>query len=72
MSLKCRKFNRNDTSTGSDEIPTKFIKSTSDVIASPFTDIINTIIEASMFLQQWKTARVVPIPKVSYPIDTTD
>ena len=58
---------RNDTSTGSDEIPTKFIKPISDVIASPFTDIINTMIP-----HQWKTARLVPIPKVNYPSDTTD
>ena len=63
---------RNDASTGSDEIPTKFIKSISDVIASPFTDIINTMIETSMFPHQWKTARAVPITKVNYPSDTTD
>ena len=63
---------RNDTSTGSDEIPTKFIKPISDVIASPFTDTINTVIETSIFPHQWKTARVVPIPKVNYPSDTTD
>ena len=30
------------------------------------------MIEASMFSHQWKTARVVPIPKVNYPSDTTD
>ena len=63
---------RNDTSTGSDEIPTKFIKLISDVIASPFTDIINTMIETSTFPHQWKTPRVVPIPKVYYPSDNTD
>ena len=63
---------RNDTSIGSDEIPTKFIKPISDVIASPFTDIINTTTEASMFPHQRKTARVVPIPKVNYPSDSTD
>ena len=54
---------RNNTSTESDEIPTTFIKPISDVIASSFTDIINTVIETSMFPHQWKTARVVPIPK---------
>ena len=43
---------RNDTSTGSDEIPTKFIKPILDVIASPFTDIINTMIETSIFPHQ--------------------
>ena len=30
------------------------------------------MVEASTFPQQWKTARVVPIPKVYYPSDTTD
>ena len=63
---------RNNTSTESDEIPTTFIKPISDVIASSFTDIINTVIETSMFPHQWKTARVVLIPKVNYPSDTTD
>ena len=62
---------RSDASTGSDEIPTKFIKSISDVIASPFTDIINTMIETSTFPHQWKTVSVVPIPRVYYPNDTT-
>ena len=63
---------RKDTSTGSDEIPTKFINPISDVIASHFTDFIKTMIETSMFPHQWKTAGVVPIPKVNYPSDTTD
>ena len=35
---------RKDTSTGSDEIPTKFINPISDVIASHFTDFIKTMI----------------------------
>ena len=65
-------FLRNDTSTGSDEIPTTFIKPISNVIASSLTDIINTMIETSTFPHQWETARVVPIPKVNYPRDTTD
>ena len=30
------------------------------------------MIETSMFSHQWKTARVVSIPKVNYPSDTTD
>ena len=83
MALKCRKVQyldvvkelttlKNDTSIGSDEIPTKFIKPISDGIASLFTDVINTMIETSMFPHQWKTARVVPIKKVNYPSDTTD
>ena len=63
---------RNNTSTGSDEIPINFIKLISDVIASPFTDSINTMIETSTFPHQWKTAWVVPIQKVYYPSDTTD
>ena len=63
---------RNNTSTESDEIPTTFIKPISDVIASSFTDIINTVIETSMFPHQLKTARVVLIPKINYPSDTTD
>ena len=30
------------------------------------------MIKTSMFPHQWKTTKVVPIPKVNYPSDTTD
>ena len=63
---------RNDISTGSDEIPAKFIIPISDVMASPFTDIISTMIETSMLPHRRKTTRVVAIPKVNCPSDTTD
>ena len=60
---------RNDTSTGSDEIPTKFKKPILDVISSPF---ISTMSETSMFPHQWKTTRAVPVLKVNYSSDDTD
>ena len=38
---------RNDTSTGPDQIPIKFIKPVTDIIAGLLIDIINTCIEIS-------------------------
>ena len=61
---------RKDTSTGSDEIPNKFINPISDVIASHFTDFIKTMIETSMFPHQWKTASLTRIIKDCRKINT--
>ena len=54
---------RNDTSTGRDQIPIKFIKPVTDIIAGPLTNIINTFIEISSFPEVWKIARITRIPK---------
>ena len=64
---KILKSLRNDTSTGFDTIPAKFIKPVRELIASPLTNIINNSIDKSIFPNQWKIARICPIPKVNNP-----
>ena len=54
---------RNDTSTGPDQIPIKFIKPVTDIIAGPLTHIINAFIKISSFPEAWKIAKITPIPK---------
>ncbi|CAB3997819.1 Hypothetical predicted protein [Paramuricea clavata] len=63
---------RNDTSTGVDRIPAKFLKFAKQDIAGPLTHIINTCIRNSYFPETWKTARVSPIPKVNQPSCDSD
>jgi len=63
---------RNDCSTGPDGIPVKFLKPIVDVLASPLTSIINNCIKKETFPQQWKKARVHPIPKIDKALNPTD
>ena len=63
---------RNDTSTGSDLLPAKFLKSASEWVCSPLTHIINTSIRTNCFPSVWKKSRVVPIPKTNKPVAITD
>ena len=70
--LKSLKSLRNDCSTGCDNIPVSFIKPIAEYIASPLTFIINNLIEESKFPDQWKIARISPIPKVTNPAELKD
>ena len=60
---------RNDVSTGSDGIPTRYIKLIVDAICSPLTHVINSYISENRYPPIWKLSRVVPIPKVKNPAD---
>ena len=70
--LKSFKSLRNDCSTGYDNIPVSFIKPIAKYITSPLTFIINNLLEESKFLDQWKIARISPIPKISNPSELKD
>ena len=70
--VKSLKSIRNDFSTGYDNIPVSFIKPIAEYIASPLTFIINNLIEESKFPDQWKIARISPIPKVTDPTELKD
>ncbi|XP_057299344.1 uncharacterized protein LOC130629967 [Hydractinia symbiolongicarpus] len=63
---------KNDCSSGHDNIPIRFIKPVSEFITSPLVHIINNCINKEIFPQQWKIARVCPIPKIDTPISTKD
>ena len=56
---------RSDTSTGPDQIPTKFLKPVADLIAGPLTDVINSCIDTSTFPDTSKIARITPLPNTS-------
>ena len=60
---------RNDSSTGSDQIPAKYLKLVAEYIASPLTHIINSFISCQRFPEAWKQARVSPIPKITNPTE---
>jgi hypothetical protein len=58
---------RNDCSTGFDQIPINILKLVAESIASPLTHIINESIKKSVFPEQWKIAKICPIPKIDQP-----
>ena len=70
--VKSLKSLRNDCSTGYDNIPVSFIKPKAEYIASPLTFVINNLIEESKFPDQWKIARISPIPTVNNPTELKD
>ena len=49
---------RNDSSTGPDQIPAKYLKLVAEYISSPLTHIINSFISCQRFPGSWKQARV--------------
>ena len=65
--LQVLKSLRNDSSTGPDQIPVKFVKITAEIIAGPLTVIVNSCIRNSYFPKSWKKARISPIPKIDHP-----
>ena len=70
--VKSLKSLRNDCSTGYDNIQVSSIKPIAEYIVSPLTFIINNLIEESKFPDQWKIARISPIPKVTNPTELKD
>ena len=70
--VKSLKSLRNDFLTGYGNISVSFIKPIAEYIASPLTFIIKNLMEESKFLDQWKIARISPIPKVNNPTELKD
>lgn len=58
---------KNDCSSGFDGIPVRYLKPVVDHLASPLSYIINNAIDKNIFPEQWKIARICPIPKVNEP-----
>ena len=59
---------RSDCSTGTDQIPTHFIKLVAECLAVPLTSIINHCIAKDYFSKQGKIARVSPVPNTDNPV----
>ena len=57
---------------GADEIPLSFLKLFLPITIPYITHIINTIFTSSIFPDLWKIAKVIPIPKVSFPKSLSD
>jgi len=58
---------KNDTATGPDSIPPKFLKPIATLIAPHLTNIINCCISTKTFPTFWKNCRITPIPKLENP-----
>jgi hypothetical protein len=63
---------RSDTSTGTDNIPVKFVKLAREHLPGPLQYIINHCIARSAFPEAWKIARISPIPKIDQPLCEAD
>ena len=63
---------RNDCSSGCDNLPINLLKPLAETIAFPMTTIINDCIRKCIFPEQWKVAKVCPIPKVHNPSQSKD
>ena len=60
------------TAHGFDHIPAKFIKTAASVLIQFLTRIFNKCVEQETFLNDYKIAYVVPIPKVLSPLTFGD
>ena len=54
--------------TGPDDIPAWVIRNNADVLAAPLTAIFNSSLREGILPPQWKSAYVVPVPKVHPPV----
>ena len=52
-------------STGHDEIAAKMLKCTDESITPSLMELFNLLISTGVFPSEWKTGRIVPIPKGS-------
>jgi len=68
-----RKLDRlRPTATGLDALPVWFLKIGAPVFCKPITRLYNLPIATSTVPQQWKTASIKPIPKVTTPKQLAD
>ena len=51
-----------------DVLSNKLLVTLADVLAAPICALINTSIRQGIVPNQWKTARVTPIPKINPPL----
>ena len=60
---------KTNTATVKDDIPAKVIKEFACELATPVTDIINTMVRLGQYPNIWKVEMVSPVPKI-YPPET--
>lgn len=55
------------TATGLDKLPACFLRLAAPVLCGPVADIINLSLSTSTVPNQWKRARIRPVPKTQTP-----
>jgi hypothetical protein len=60
------------TATGLDNIPAWFLKIGAPFFTAPLVDMLNLSLLSSVVPRQWKSACILPLPKVSTPVDPAD
>ena len=60
------------TAAGLDGLPAWFLRVAVPVFCKPIAYIFNLSLQTSTVPQQWKEARIRPVPKVTVPVQLTD
>jgi len=60
------------TATGLDNIPAWFLKIGAPFFAAPIADAMNLSLASSVVPTQWKSASILPIPKIAAPLTPSD
>ena len=60
------------TAMGLDNIPAWFLRIGAPFFAAPLADIMNLSLASSVVPRQWKSASILPIPKISTPREPAD
>ena len=60
------------TATGLDHLPAWFLRLAAPLFYKPLTRLFNLFISTSTVPQQWKSASIRPLPKVSAPTGHSD
>jgi hypothetical protein len=60
------------TATGPDQLPAWFLKLSAPIISSKLTYLLNLSISCSVTPTQWKSATIMPLPKVQLPKTLAD
>jgi hypothetical protein len=63
---------KNTKSIGPDGLPTIFVKHCAELLTIPLSHIMNLIVQSSMYPSQWKTTKVIPIPKSQDKVTVED
>ena len=61
-----RKVKKNKA-TGPDNVPAWILKNHASILAGPLTAILNGSLREGIILETWKSANVIPVPKVNPP-----
>lgn len=60
------------TATGPDEIPAWLLRLIAPVISLPLSRLVNCSFSAGFVPAQWKSASIIPLPKVAHPAQAAD